>query len=45
MIGTPPLLTETPGDPQLTPALTASDVLSDLLRVVRLAGSVFFKAD
>ncbi len=42
MTGTPPLLTETPGADRLTPA---SDVLSDLLRVVRLTGSVFFKAD
>ena len=42
MIGTPPLLTETPDTGPLTPA---SDLLSDLLRVVRLAGSVFFKAD
>jgi AraC-like DNA-binding protein len=46
MTGTPPLLTETPGADPLTPAPTpASDLLSDLLRVVRLAGSVFFKAD
>ncbi len=46
MIGTPPLLTETPGASGHTPGLTpASDLLSDLLRVVRLAGSVFFKAD
>jgi AraC family transcriptional regulator, alkane utilization regulator len=42
MTGTPALLIETPQDGGLTPA---SDLLSDLLRVVRLAGSVFFKAD
>ena len=46
MTGTPPLLPETPGAAGLTPSLTpATDLLSDLLRVVRLAGSVFFKAD
>jgi AraC-like DNA-binding protein len=42
MIGTPPLLSETPEAEGLTPA---SDVLSDVLRVVRLSGSVFFKAE
>jgi AraC-like DNA-binding protein len=46
MTGTPPLLSETPEVSGLASSLTpASDVLSDLLRVVRLAGSVFFKAD
>ncbi|HEY4163721.1 MAG TPA: AraC family transcriptional regulator [Dongiaceae bacterium] len=42
MLGAPPLLTETPTS---DPKAPASDLLSDLLRVVRLAGSVFWKAD
>jgi AraC-like DNA-binding protein len=50
MTGTPPLFAETPGAAKFTPRPTreptpAADLLSDLLRVVRLAGSVFFKAD
>lgn len=42
MTGTPPLLIETPNAGALT---HADDLLSDLLRVVRLSGSVFFKAE
>ena len=42
MAGTPNLLTETPNIGSSPPA---TDVLSDLLRVVRLTGSIFWKAE
>ncbi len=42
MIGAPDLMTETL---KSTPATAAGDVLSDLLRIVRLTGSIFWKAE